>query len=153
MSDIRTAWTNFAGDIQLSGPSLAEDDGLQTAVLHSLFTDARARPGDPLPVNAQLAGTPDRRGWWGDSYSPIPGDRYGSRLWLLHREKQLASVVERAREYALEALQWLIEDGVARAVNVTAEVVRTGVLGLSIEIVRSDRPVAQYRFETFWKAA
>lgn len=152
MSDIRTTFAGFVGDFTLVGPSLDQDDGLQTAVMISLFTDRRALPGDPLPVSAQLTGTPDRRGWWGDSFAEIPGDRIGSRLWLLSREKQLAAVLERAREYAFEALQWLIDDGVARAVNVTAEIVSNGVLGLAIEIVRADKPVAQYRFQRFWKA-
>jgi phage gp46-like protein len=152
LSDLRTAFIDFTGDLVLSGPSLDEDDGLETAVVISLFTDRRAQPGDPLPISAQLAGSPDRRGWWGDTFPDMPGDRIGSRLWLLNREKQLTSVVERAREYALEALQWLVEDGVARTVNVTAEIVRQGVLGLSVEIVRSDKAVAQYRFKSFWKA-
>ena len=121
---------------------------METAVVISLFTDRRAKAGDPIPD-----GVLNRRGWWGDSFPDVAGDQIGSRLWMLAREKQLPSVLARAREYALEALQWLIDDGIARAVNVTAEVVRSGVLGLSIEIVRSDKPVAQYRFDSFWKGA
>lgn len=148
MSDLRAVFKDFSGDLVVSGPNLAEDDGLETAVVLSLFTDRRAEDGDPLPGNAE-----DRRGWWGDSFPSAPGDRIGSRLWLLNREKQIPVVLTRAREYALEALQWLVDDGVARAINVTAEIVRAGVLGLGIEIVRSDAPVARYRFETFWKAA
>jgi phage gp46-like protein len=148
VSDIRTVFVDFAGDLTVSGPSLENDDGLETAVVISLFTDRRAKAGDPLPD-----GVLNRRGWWGDSFPSVAGDRIGSRLWMLAREKQLPSVLARAREYAIEALQWLIEDGVARAVNVTAEVVRNGVLGLSIEIVRSDKPVAMYRFDSFWSGA
>ncbi len=146
MSDIRTAFTDFTGDWLLAGPSLAQDDGLETAVIISLFSDRRAKPSDKLP------GAPDdRRGWWGDSFPAVRGDRIGSRLWLLHRSKQLPEVVALARDYARESLRWLVDDGVARRVNVTAEVVRNGVLGLGIEIVRASKPVAQYRFETFWK--
>ena len=152
MSDLRTAFADFGGDLALSGPQLEDDDGLDTAVVISLFTHRRARIGDPLPENVQLAGTPDRRGWWGDSFATIPGDQIGSRLWLLSREKQLTSVLARAKEYTQEALQWLVEDGIARAVNVTAEIVGNGALGLAIEVARSDKPVAQYRFENFWKA-
>ena len=148
MSDIRTAFMDFAGDLVVSGPSLDNDDGLETAVVISLFTDRRANEGDPLPD-----GVVQRRGWWGDSHATVPADQIGSRLWLLCREKQLPSVLARAREYAREALEWMIEDGVARAVNVTAEIVSNGVLGLGIEIVRSDKPVARYRFESFWKGA
>jgi phage gp46-like protein len=146
MSDIRTVWRSFDGDWQVAGPRLDEDDGLETAVVISLFTDRRALRGDVLPEPKA-----DRRGWWGDDFPDVPGDRIGSRLWLLSREKQLAAVLARAREYALEALQWLIDDGVARAVNVAAEVVREGVLGLGVEIRRADKPVAQYRFDLFWR--
>lgn len=148
MSDIRTAFIDFSGDLTVSGPSLETDDGLETAVVISLFTDRRAKDGDPLPD-----GVLNRRGWWGDSFPSVVGDQIGSRLWMLAREKQLPSVVARAREYALESLKWLIEDGIAREVKVVAEVVRTGVLGLDIEIVRSNQPVAKFRFDSFWKGA
>jgi len=127
---------------------LEADDGLETAVIISLSTDRLANRGDAVPGDPN-----DRRGWWGDSFADVAGDRIGSRLWLLSREKQIPSVLARAREYAAEALQWLIDDGIARAVNVTAEVVSQGVLGLGVEVVRSGKPAAQYRFETFWKGA
>lgn len=146
MSDIRTVWRVFDGDWRVLGPRLEEDDGLETAVIHSLFTDARALPNDELPDPKG-----DRRGWWGDNFPSVPGDRYGSRLWLLSREKQLDAVLPRAKAYAQEALQWLIADGIARSVTVVAEIVRDGVLGLAIEIRRANEPVAQYRFDLFWK--
>jgi phage gp46-like protein len=145
MGDIRTAFKDFSGDWELLSPGLAEDDGLETAVIISLFTDRRAEADDELPAGD------DRRGWWGDALAEVEGDRIGSRLWLLSREKQLPQVLARAREYALEALQWLIEDGVASAVDVTAEIVRQGVLGLSVEIRRAGKPPVRYRFEQFWK--
>lgn len=147
MSDIRTVFDKFDADWLVDGPSLAQDDGLETAVVISLFTDRRANDDDALPV----AG--DRRGWWGDTFAEVDGDRIGSRLWLLSREKQVSEVLVRAKQYAEESLQWLIEDGIARSVTVTPEIVTTGWLGLQIEIVRSARPVARYRFEAFWKGA
>lgn len=65
-------------------------------------------------------------------------DRIGSRLWLLGREKQLAEVVRRAKDYAEEALAWLIDDGVARRVSVTPSVPRQGWLWLEIRIDLAD---------------
>lgn len=150
MADIRTSFTDFAADWAVDGASLAQDDGLETAIVISLFTDRRANDDDVLP-----SGGDDRRGWWGDTFAEVDGDRIGSRLWLLAREKQLPEVLVRAKQYAEEALQWLIDDGIARAVYVTAEAVTTnapaGTLGLLIEVVRSARPVAQFRFDLFWK--
>lgn len=115
--------TDFA--LSLTGPDLAADEGLRTAVLVSLFTDRRAEADDELPD-----GSTDRRGSWDDP-------ERGSRLWLLGREKQTQRTLERAREYAEEALAWLVEDGIARAVTVSAEWVRTGVLGLRVVIERA----------------
>lgn len=148
MSDIRTTFISFdqGADYAMAALGLEEDDGLETAVILSLFTDRLAEDDDVLP-----SGT-DRRGWWADAYPSIQGDRIGSRLWLLSREKQIQSVLVRAREYALEALQWLIDDGVAAGVDVTAEVIRTGVLGLTVQVQRTNSPTARYRFETFWGA-
>lgn len=147
MSDIRTVWRDLGGEWTVSGPALEGDDGLETAVVLSLFTDRLAEPGD-----TSIEPTA-RRGWWGDAFAEVPGDLIGSRLWLLSREKQLPAVLARAELYAREALQWLVDDGVASAVDVAAEVARQGVLGLAITITRSAAPVVRYRFESFWKGA
>lgn len=154
MSDLRTLFTKFQGDLSIVGPDLEEDDGLQTAVAISLFTDRRVREGEQLPRTSMPGDTAlDRRGWWGDTFPPVEGHLTGSRLWTLAREKQTDAVVQRARDFALEALRWLLDDGIARAVNVTTEINAPGVLGLLVEVVRPDKPVAQYRFENFWRGA
>jgi len=116
-------------DIAIDGADLATDGGLQTAVTMSLFTDRRAEPDDDIPD-----GSDDRRGFWGDAWPDVEGDQWGSRLWLLSREKDLARVYQLAQQYAEEALAWMIEDGVARAVRVTTERLRSGVMGIPVEI-------------------
>jgi len=145
MSDIRTVWRELGGDWLVAGPSLADDDGLETAVVLSLFSDRLAADGD-----AGVAPTA-RRGWWGDAYADVPGDLIGSRLWTLAREKQTTEVLARAELYAREALQWLVDDGVASNVAAAAEWMRDGVLGMQVTITRSAAPVLQFRFDSFWK--
>lgn len=147
MTDIALHWQEIGADLARDGADLATDDGLRTAVIVSLFTDRRAEADDAIPD-----GSDERRGWWADAWPEVDGDRIGSRLWLLHREKQLARVLVRAREYAEEALRWLIEDGIASAVRVQAEVVRQGLLGLRIEIERPSRTAVEYRFQSLWEA-
>lgn len=125
---------------------LATDAELAAAVIVSLFTDARALPDDILPD-----GSGDRRGWWGDTRPPVSGDAIGSRLWLLAREKQLSSVLARAKTYAEEALAWLIEDGVAAKVQVETSWLkdRSGWLAIAVSVERPDKTMV--RFEHLWR--
>jgi phage gp46-like protein len=148
MSDLQLAWNpaSMSADLLLSGPDLARDEGLRTAIIISLFTDARAADDDQLEDGA------DRRGWWGDVGAEVDGDQYGSRLWLLAREKQLPKVLRRAEQYAGEALAWLIADGVALTVKTTATFPATGMLGLAVEVARPTGP-DRARFDFAWSAS
>lgn len=129
MIDLAHQFDNQAmrGDMVYDGQLLAQDQGLTTAILHSLFSDARAEP-DELPDQAG-----ERRGWWGDCLLP-QDDRYGSKLWLLQREKRTRETLHRAREYARQALAWLIEDGHADRVEVESEWTGEGALALLITL-------------------
>lgn len=143
--DIETFWdaANGRGDWRMSpsGQLLADHD-LKTAALISLFTWRRAKADDVLPEpNAT------RKGCWIDA---ISGRAMGSRLWLLQREKQLQEVVERAREYAEESLDWLVDDGVCESVEVVCEIVATGVLGMQVIFTRDLNTTVKFQFEFAW---
>ena len=153
--DIRINWDSdllegdftFDEDIQ----DLESDEGLETAVIISLFTDRRAKTDDILPDSNSL----DKRGWWGDLVSDVEDDQIGSRLWLLDREKTEKLVLLRAKKYLEEALEWLIEDEVA--VKVVAQAERQGSPGndrliLGVEIYKIDGNKKSYSFETQWNA-
>lgn len=140
-------------DLLLSEPpaDLQGDEDLLTAVIISLFTDARAHDDDPLPD--ERVGVPgDRRGWWGDCLPDAQGERtlesIGSRLWLLWREKDLDSVVARARQYAEEALAWLAREGHVSSLSVSVERVQPGHLGIGVVLQPSgsDVPGREWRF-------
>lgn len=149
MADVKSVFIDMAHgvDYALEQLGLAEDDGLVSAVIVSLFTDRQAEPSDDIPD-----GTDDRRGHWSDSYSDVDGDRIGSRLWLLTREKQLPEVMVRAKEYCEEALAWMVEDGVASQVIVTVTNPRDGILYAQIEIHKPDGTATRFQFENFWRA-
>ncbi len=97
-------------DLVLQDGDLAIEEGLLTAGLVSLFSDARAPSDVSLPV------AESRRGFWGEEVE----DPFGSLLWLLDREKVTAATIERYRTYAARSLQWLIDEGIAQRVEVTA---------------------------------
>lgn len=147
MSDLALTWNGETCDLALDGRDLLLEEGLQTAVLISLFSDRRARSDDTLPVDGD-----DRRGWWADAWPEVEGDLLGSRLWLLAREKDVPETLRRAREYAQEALAWLVEDGVCARIEVAASVPRRGVLGLAVTLYRRDGRTENYQYDVIWEA-
>jgi len=103
--------------------ALELEDTLATAVVLSLFTDARADRDDKLPLNAT-----DRRGWVGDEFMSDGAagragsdDAWGSKLWLVYAGKVVSDPLERARFAAQEALDWLVRDEIASRVVVTTQ--------------------------------
>lgn len=142
---------SLVADWAVAGGDIRQDQGLRTAVAISLLTDRTAAPDDDLPD-----GTGDRRGWWGDM--PLPGaapDPIGSRLWLLARAKRTAETLTRAEGYAAEALAWLVEDGVAAAVDVAAS--WGGAAGDQLRLVvtirrRDGSGQPDARFDFAWEA-
>jgi phage gp46-like protein len=117
-------------------------DRLMRSVIISLFTWRRANPEDVLPTNQKF-------GWWGDTFPVSSVDRIGSRLWLLSREKLMPDIPAKAQEYAEEALQWLLDDGVAGAISVLCEIQGTDRLAMQIVIVRGSATI-NLRFDNLW---
>jgi phage gp46-like protein len=119
--------------------AVADDSGLATSVILSLFCDRRADADDELP---EPAGLDAKRGWVGDALALGPsaslGDRIGSRLWLLSRAKQTDETLRLAEDYAREALDWLVTDGLAADVAIVAEWIARGVLALGIQVTPAD---------------
>lgn len=144
--DIELFWNQALGRCEWrlrADGQLEVDHDLKTAVLVSLFTWRRAEPDDTLPDPRG-----SRRGWWGDLLAARP---IGSRLWLLAREKQTAEVVRLAREYAEEALQWLIDDGVCSSVDVFTEIVQAGMLGLRCTFTKPNGSALTLQFDFAWR--
>ncbi len=133
-------------DLPVRKGDLVGDDSLGTEIMVSLFTDVRAEK-DELPPEYS-----DLRGWWADALLSMQGDEQGtgSKLWLLRRQKQLESVLVQAEAYARSALQWLMDEGLAGAVSVTAENPAQGTLTLTVSITRSSPSVVQ-RVTDVWQ--
>lgn len=134
--DIGLTWNNAMGyaDIAVIDGDLGIDLGLTTAVIISLFTDAEAQPGDVV-----LDGSGDKRGWWGDGYSPAPAngmiDFTGSRLWLItDRGVIVNNTLLEIQDHATNALAWMIDDGIAASISATASAIGISGIGLALEI-------------------
>jgi len=118
-------------------------DDLPRSVIISLFSWRRANFDDELPSK-------NKYGWWGDTYPQEINDRIGSRLWLLSRAKLTDETVLRAKEYAEESLQWLIDDGAASEIIVESERQGLSMLALGIKLIRGDEKAINIRFTNVW---
>ena len=100
--------------------ALQVEDTLQTAIILSLFTDKRAGPDERLPLNET-----HRRGWAGDEFMPAGAsaarDDWGTLLWLIYSGKVTTDVLAFAEFTCKEGLQWLVRDGIASRVLVSAQ--------------------------------
>lgn len=176
MSDVKLCWNSATqtADLVLENGQLVMDSTLQTAVIISWFTDRRADDDVVLPdyIGPEMPGSGDRRGYWGDHYSPdilaaiaaglgvtpAPTDRWGSLFWTLAREKSTADVLARAKQYGADALQWMLDNGVASKIDVTASVLTGGdgspneTLLVGCRIYKPDGTTENYAFDYAWRA-
>jgi phage gp46-like protein len=127
-------------DWVFEAPDLVNDEGLETAVVLSLFTDALAAEDDVLPSLTE----DDRRGWWAQPW--------GSKLWLLTREKWTDDVRLRAEFYTREALNWMMQDGVADDIQVEARLMDIGQVAVAVAIYKDGRLLFAKPFGLLWQA-
>lgn len=140
MSDVALKFKEELIDLNIIGSQLERDGGLETAVIISLFTDRRVTD-EQLPDLEN-----DKRGWWGDLLSDIDGDQIGSRLWTLERRKRTPETLRLFEDYSREALNWLVEDGIAASVTVEAEYNNKRLEAL----ISIARPTGETRFRLLW---
>lgn len=127
-------------DIVWRRSDFVAEDGLYTAILVSLLTDARCTP-DELPP-----GEIDPRGWACED----PDDPWGSKLWLLARAKQTSETRRLAEQYCEQALAWMLRAGIAESVTATGTWLRRGVLQIQVEIQRPAAPPVRFGYDLLW---
>ena len=123
----------FDGDLET-------EDTFDTAILVSLFTDARAD-------ESQVPESHRRRGWIGNENTP--DFEIGSTLWVdLEQGRITRAALNRIEEGARRALQWFVDDELAVAVSdVLAISPAAGKLTLELTIQRTTSKVEKRHFE------
>lgn len=121
-------------DIAIENGDMKQGDSLKTAVCMSLFCDARSP-------------TRSGGGWWADS---LNGYSCGSQIWSMSGKKLTSENLALIKKYAENALQWMITDGVASSVAVSAA--REGIdrMALSVTIRKPDGMQKSYKFYQLW---
>lgn len=113
------------------------------AAVVSLLTWRRAGTDDALD-------DAERYGWWGDSFPTVTSDQIGSRLWQLRRRTLNAETVRDATTFARESLQWMLDDGRVKAVDITTT---RGVnrLDMRIVLVFRDGAALELSLDNLWQ--
>ena len=122
MTDVGLFSADTGIDIKIEHGDVVLDNTLKTAVITSLFTDAN--------YNGE-------RGYWADAT--------GSKLWATSGKLTEATRLK-VIQYAREALQWMIDDGTATDIDITAERTNSGY-NLIINIFISAGAKEKYNFE------
>lgn len=132
-----------AFDLAFADGQLVTDGGIHAAVVASLFTDKR----DPT----RPAG--DQGGWWGAEFDAEDAtSEMGSLLWTLHREPPTETTRGRAQKYAEDSLQWLLDDGLADSVDVTATwTMRDGIARLDLRVTCTKADDIAPVFDRVWE--
>ena len=133
---------------ELPDDALVEGETIEELALVSLFSDARADDDDQLLASTD--GKRDRRGWWAEGLGDDPNDRFGSRLWLLSRAKVTDETKALAVDYAREALDWIVADGLAESVEVELLDSSSVDVGLLVRIIRGDGRNVVLQFPSLW---
>ena len=131
-------------DIELDQADLKADDGLETPLTISIFTDARVTD-EQLPY-----GSTSKRGWWGDMFPDQPGDKIGSRIWTLNPGKITNETKNKATDYCRESTKWMIDDGIASVINISSEYNENKHLKIFIEVIKPDGTSSKY--QVLWDA-
>jgi len=129
-------------DLVLEGSDFASAEGFETAIPVSYFTDARA-------ATVQVQNANRRRGWVGNIlYAEIERE-LGGLLWVLEQARIISDTINLAKSYAEGSLQWMLEDGIARFIEVKVEQSGTREIFIYTNITTIDNTVQRY--VTLWR--
>lgn len=129
--------------VRIQDGDFIPDDGFDTVIHMSLLTDARA-------TEDQVAVPENRRGWPGNLVSPVEDRQLGGWLWLVDQSRLTADTLNRSINYAQLSLNHLVEDGLAKSVVVSGEIVPRSGIQLTI-VITSVSGVTSTHYVKLWE--
>lgn len=128
-------------DLTIKDGELVLEDDFDSTILASLFSDQRAEPFQQ-PNNLQ------KRGWWGDLIGDVANYQLGSQMWVLEQSRLTQDTLNKAEDFARNALLWFVEQGIAQSVEVTGSFIENGIR-LEIIMIRENN-IVETRFYDVW---
>ena len=132
-------------DLDFDSTDLLTTDGLENAVLLSLGSFARESSLDNVVSNLE----PARGGWWGDALDSE--GTIGSHLYESLPSKGDERTLRDVEKKSEEALQWMIDDGIAKFVNCSARF-KDDFVVIDVVISKPDGGELSFAYELNWEA-
>jgi phage gp46-like protein len=133
---------NGTFDIEWENGQIKFTEGLDTAIDLSFYGEKRAS-------ESEVARPERRRGWVGNELFDVIGFRgyeVGNKLWLLSQARITQRNLNLGISYIKNGLNWLIEDKLAKNVNVSGIIENNEKYKFTIEIVRFDNTVLKRQY-------
>lgn len=141
--EIRLSLDNGSFDIVIQDGDFANEDGFDTAIWVSLFSDARADI-------SQVIVPENRRGWLGNLVSDVEGRQLGGYLWLTEQRRLNQDSLNEVIDYIRKSLNWLIEDGAAVKIEVLGDILPRQGIEAQVTITALDGITSDH-FIQLWK--
>jgi phage gp46-like protein len=129
MADLYLMPTNDGGEIEIVNGKPTMTDGLLVSVYLSLFTPP----------------------WWGNSVSE-PSEQFSGNLSDVLNEPLTLQTRLDVIAAGRSALQWLIDNGIAKEIDVQAEIVTASALYILVTVTQPSGEVASQRYGMNWDA-
>ena len=135
----------FDLDFSEADHDLLTTDSLENVVIISIGTYARERNLDKVANLSPVVG-----GWWGDALDEK--GTLGGYLYEAFPGQLTDGTARQIETLVVDALQWMVNDGVAKSVKCGAEIVDNEVMSIQITIERPDGESVAMLYEIKWKA-
>lgn len=135
--DVKLTQDGKGWHLDFENGDIAKTDGLDTAILMSVFSEKRASSSE--------VSKPDlRRGHFINEFSRVLNYQIGSLFWLYTSQSILSDSVIRKLEIAItNGLSWMITDGMYSKTNVSVKKV-SGGLEIDIELINKLHENSKY---------
>jgi phage gp46-like protein len=128
--DVKLFNTESGGDIKYVNGQPVMDAGLETAAYISLFT---------------------LDGWWGNEFITSENGKLGSEFQTLTNQPLATSTIRDAEELAKDALEWMLNSGLADSIEAESEIPNPSRLDTEITIFRPSLEET-FKFAFNWDA-
>jgi len=118
-------------------------EGLDTAVLASVLSDARA-------TESEVGLAANRGGWLGNLAPIMIGKQLGSLLWVLEQRRRTTDNLNLSVDAIQKSLDWLIENSIAKSVECSGVLSADGAI-ISVVITSLSGEVDSI-YVPLWKA-